>query len=163
MADIATELASKAGISPDAARKGLGVVLGFLKNKLPAESFSKVSAAVPGADNMMTAAADMGEQDSGGVVGAVKGAVGKIFGGGTEALISKFGQLGLSADQIAASNTPFDDADLLFEVDTPVLEVWQQRVRQAWQWVRERPPYVLAAGGGLIVLVLLMLVLWLVN
>jgi serine/threonine protein kinase len=69
----------------------------------------------------------------------------------------------LTADQIAAASTPFDDADLLFEVDAPRLEVWQQRFQQACQWIRARPPYLLAAGGGLIVLVLLILVLWLVN
>ena len=101
MADIATELATKCGISPDAAQKGLGVILGLLKSKLPADSFSKVSTAIPGADKMMSAAADTGEQAAGGVVGAVKGAVGKIFGGsGIDAAISKFGQLGMSADQI---------------------------------------------------------------
>ena len=102
MADIASELASKCGISTEAAQKGLGVVLGLFKSKLPAETFSKISAAVPGADNMMSAAADTGKEASGGVISAVKGAVGKLFGGGgaTDALISKFGQLGMSADQI---------------------------------------------------------------
>jgi hypothetical protein len=101
MADFASELASKSGVSAETARKGLGVVLGLLKSKLPAESFAKVSAAVPGADDMVAAAADTGEQDSGGVVGAVKGAIGKIFGGGgTDALLAKFGQLGMTPDQI---------------------------------------------------------------
>ena len=98
MADIASELASRSGINEETVRKGLGIVLQFLKSKLPAESFAKVSAAVPEADNMM-AAAD--EQSTGGVVGAVKDAIGHIFGGGSaEALLAKFGQLGLSADQI---------------------------------------------------------------
>jgi hypothetical protein len=100
MADIASELASKTGINVESAQKGLGVVLGLLKSKLPAESFSKVSAAIPGADDMMADAADAGGQATGGVLGAVKGAVGKLFGGGTDALVSKFGQLGMSADQI---------------------------------------------------------------
>ena len=102
MADIATELASKCGISTEAARNGLGMVLGLLKSKLPPESFSKVTAAVPGAESMMSDVAGMGAQASGGVVGAVKGAVGKILGGGgaTEALVSKFGQLGMTPDQV---------------------------------------------------------------
>ena len=39
-----------------------------------------------------------GEQTSGGVLGTVRGAVGKIFGSDT--LISRFDQHGLSADQI---------------------------------------------------------------
>jgi hypothetical protein len=103
MSDIASELASKCGISAESAQKGLGVVLGLFKSKLPAESFSKISAAVPGADSMMAAVAETGGQASGGVVGAVKGAIGKIFGGGSaDALISKFGELGMSADQIQA-------------------------------------------------------------
>jgi hypothetical protein len=100
MADIATELANKCGISADVAQKGLGIILTLLKSKLPAESFAKVSAAVPGADNMMAAVADTGEQAGGGVVGAIKGAIGQIFGGGgAEALLAKFGQLGISAEE----------------------------------------------------------------
>jgi hypothetical protein len=77
------------------------MVLEFLKGKLPAETFAKVSAAVPGADSMMSAAADTEGQASGGVVGAIKGAVGKLFGGGgAEALIGKFSQLGMTPDQL---------------------------------------------------------------
>src|SRR5262245_6326235 len=75
MADIASELASKCGISVEAAQKGLGVVLGLLKSKLPAETFAKLSAAVPEASNMMAGADEACDQDSGGVMGAVKGAV----------------------------------------------------------------------------------------
>jgi hypothetical protein len=100
MADIASELAGNCGVSAEAAQEGLGVVPELLKRKLPAESFAKVSAAVPGADDMMAAAGDTSEQAPGGVVGAVKGASGKIFGGGTGALPAQFGQLGLTADQI---------------------------------------------------------------
>jgi hypothetical protein len=101
MADIASELASKCGISAEQAQKGLGLVLGLIKNRLPADTFARVSAAVPGADDLVSAAEDTGTQASGGVVGAVKGAVGKIFGGGsTEALLAKFSQLGMTADQI---------------------------------------------------------------
>jgi hypothetical protein len=101
MADIASELATKCGISEDAAKNGLGVVLGLLKSKLPEESFSKVSAAIPGAESLMSEVADKGEQEGAGVVESVKGAIGKIFGGGsTDALISKFGQIGLSGEQL---------------------------------------------------------------
>ena len=103
MADITSEVASRCGISEETARKGLGIVLELLKSKLPAESFAKVSAAVPEADNMMAAAAETGEQPTGGVVGVVKDALGRIFGdGSTEALLAKFGQLGLSPEQVQA-------------------------------------------------------------
>jgi Protein of unknown function VcgC/VcgE (DUF2780) len=102
MADIVSELASKCGMSADSVRKGLGMVLEVLKNKLPADAFSKISAAVPGAESMMSSVAETGAQTAGGVVGAVKGAVGKLFGGGgaTEALIAKFGELGMTPDQL---------------------------------------------------------------
>ena len=101
MADIATELAGKSGISTETAQKGLGVVLGLLKSKLPAESFDKVNAAIPGADNMMAAAAGTEEQNSG-VVGAVTGAIGKLFGGGDGigAAVAKLDQIGMKPEQI---------------------------------------------------------------
>jgi hypothetical protein len=102
MADIASELANKCGISVDSVQKGLGAVLGLLKSKLPADSFARVSAAIPGADNMMSSLADTGEQASGGVLGAVKGAVGKLFGGGTDSLLAKIGQLGIAPDKLPA-------------------------------------------------------------
>lgn len=100
MADIASELANKCDISVESAQKGLGVLLGLLKSKLPADTFSKVSAAIPGAEGMMTKLADTPEQASGGVLSAVKGAVSKIFGGGTDALLANLGQLGISPDKI---------------------------------------------------------------
>jgi hypothetical protein len=77
------------------------MVLTFLKSKLPEESFAKVSSAIPETQSLMSDAAEKGEHESEGLIGAVKGAVGKILGGGsTDALLTKFGQLGLSAQQI---------------------------------------------------------------
>jgi hypothetical protein len=102
MADIAAELANRCGISVEQAKKGLGVVLGLLKSKLPAESFNKLSEHVPEANDLMASAASMADETGGGVVGAVKGAIGKIFGGeGVGALLSKLGQTGMSAEQIS--------------------------------------------------------------
>ena len=101
MADIASKLANECGISTESAQKGLGMVLGLMKSKLPAETFSQVSAAVPDADRIM---ADTGGQASG-LLSAVKGAVGKIFGGGADtpdAVIAKFGQLGMKPEQVQA-------------------------------------------------------------
>lgn len=100
MADIITDLASRCGISPDLAQKGLGAVLTYFKSHLPADSFSRLSAALPAADSMM-AAAQTGQEASGGLLSAVTGAVGKLFGGGAAAeLASKFTQIGFSAAQI---------------------------------------------------------------
>ncbi len=107
MADITTELASKCGISVESAKKGVGVVLGLLKSKLPNDSFAKLTQAIPGADNMMANVADTGGEASGGVLGAVKGAVGKLFGGGTDAVLGKIGQIGIAPDKIPAFLTNF--------------------------------------------------------
>jgi Protein of unknown function VcgC/VcgE (DUF2780) len=100
-AEFITDLASRSGISPDQAKKGLGAVLGFLKEKLPAEGFSKVTAAVPGAEQMM-AAADTAEESSGGIVSTVTGAIGKLFGGGAPEMVSKLSNLGFSMDQLTS-------------------------------------------------------------
>ena len=101
MADFISELASRSGISADQARKGVGVLLSYLKEHLPAEGFSKLASAVPDSDTMM-AAAPTGEEASSGVVGAITSAVGKLFGGdgGAAALAGKLSQLGLSAEQL---------------------------------------------------------------
>jgi hypothetical protein len=101
MADIASELAKQCGISKETAQKGMGIVLGLIKSKLPAESFSKVISAVPEGESMMASAASSAEGSAGGVVNAVTGTLGKLFGGaGTGALLAKITQLGMSPDQI---------------------------------------------------------------
>jgi hypothetical protein len=102
MADSITELASKCGISPEMARKGLGALLAAFKHALPAESFAKIEAAIPGAAGMAAEAQEQGGASSGGLLGAIKDMAGKLFGGGAnpEALAAHFGHLGLSQDQI---------------------------------------------------------------
>jgi hypothetical protein len=100
MADIITELASKCGISPDMAKKGLGTLLAAFKHALPAENFAKIEAAIPGAASMLTDAEAQGEASSGGVLGAIKDMAGKLFGGGSPVgLAAHFGKLGFSAEQ----------------------------------------------------------------
>jgi hypothetical protein len=101
MADLINELASKAGVSPDMAKKGLGTLLASLKHVLPAESFQKIEGTIPNSDQLM-ALAPPEEGASGGILAAVKNMAGKLFGGGGEgaaALAAHFGQLGFSADQ----------------------------------------------------------------
>jgi hypothetical protein len=101
MIDFLTELASKAGISTEQAKKGMGALLAFFKEHLPAEQFARLSQEVPGTDEMMAAASAEHSSESGGLLSAVAGAVGKMFGGdGSAALLGKLGQLGLSPDQI---------------------------------------------------------------
>src|SRR5262245_36268586 len=93
--DFINNLVEKSGISADQAKQGLGAVLGFLKEKLPADTFSKVSTAVPGADRMMSAA-ETAPEDSGGIVSKVTGAIGKLFGGSAAEMVSKLTNSGLS-------------------------------------------------------------------
>jgi hypothetical protein len=101
MADIITELASKCGISPEMAKKGLGILLAALKHALPAESFAKIEGAIPGAASMLADTEAQGEPSSGGVLGAIKDMAGKLFGGGSlGALPTHFAQLGFSAEQV---------------------------------------------------------------
>ena len=101
MADVISDLAGKCGISPEMARKGLGAVLALFKDKLPDESFARLSAAVPNSDAMLEEA-EATPESSDSVLGAISGMAGKLFGGGTGALLGKFTQLGFSPDQIGA-------------------------------------------------------------
>jgi hypothetical protein len=97
--DFINNLAEQSNISTDQAKKGLGAVLGFLQDKLPSDIFSRVTAAVPGAEGMM-ADADAPDEDSGGIVGKVTGAIGKLFGGSAGEMVGKLSSLGLSVDQV---------------------------------------------------------------
>ena len=101
MADLISSLASKSGISVEQAKQGLGALLGFFKANLPGETFAKLTSAVPGAEGMMAGVPET--QESGGILDAVKGMAGKIFGGGASgagAVLSKLTQLGFSAEQL---------------------------------------------------------------
>jgi hypothetical protein len=98
MADIVSELAARAGVTPEQAKVCLGIILGLAKAKLPADTFAKVQAAVPGADDMIAAAgADQGVS-SGGILGGLAGLAGKFLGGegGAAAALAR---LGLSPEQ----------------------------------------------------------------
>ena len=101
MADFISDLATKAGVSPDLARKGVGAILALFKDKLPAGAFAQVQSAIPNASNLMAGAqAALQEAPSGGVLGAVGDAVSKLFGGGAAELASHLTHLGFSADQL---------------------------------------------------------------
>jgi Protein of unknown function VcgC/VcgE (DUF2780) len=97
--DFINDLAERSGISADQAKKGMGAVLGFLQEKLPADTFSKVSAAVPSAQHMM-GAAETAQEESGGILSSVTGAIGKLFGGSATEMVSKLTKSGLSLEQI---------------------------------------------------------------
>jgi hypothetical protein len=99
MSDIVSDLAAKSGLSADQAKKGLGAVLSYVKESVPEDTFAQVSSAVPDSDEIM-AAAGPHEEESRGIIGTIKGAASKLFGGGASgALISRLSHLGISAEQ----------------------------------------------------------------
>ena len=104
MADLITDLATKAGISPDMARMGVGAVLEMCKGKLSPDVYSKLSSAVPGADGMIADAQRQAKNnpDSGGMMGAISGAIGSFLGGGTGELAGKLSAIGFSPEQLGA-------------------------------------------------------------
>jgi hypothetical protein len=97
MADIVSELAGRAGVTPEQAKLGLGIILGLAKAKLPAETFAKVQAAIPGADDMIAAAQPEQGASSGGLLGSLADLAGKVLGGGGGAALLE--RLGLSPEQ----------------------------------------------------------------
>jgi hypothetical protein len=104
MSDIVDSISSQTGISADLVRKGLGAVLKMLQDQLPPEHFSKLQAVLPDANALMSASESSGSQ-GGGMLQAVTGLAGKLFGQKGEAatdLFARLGQQGFSADQLQA-------------------------------------------------------------
>jgi hypothetical protein len=100
MSDFVSELASKSGIDLEQAKKGLGALLAFFKDKLPEGVFSQIHSAIPNA-NALIGAAPAAEAPSGGVLSAVTGLAEKIFGGGdAAALVSKLTHAGFTPEQL---------------------------------------------------------------
>jgi hypothetical protein len=80
-------------------KRRLGAILSFIKESVPEETFTQVSATVPDSDQIM-AAAGPHEEPSGGILGAIKGVADKLFGGGSAAaLMAKLSSLGITAEQ----------------------------------------------------------------
>jgi len=104
MSDFISTLASKAGINADMAEKGVGALLATLQKNVPAESFSKVSAAIPNATNLLSAFQSSSSVDSGGV-STLTNLAGGLLGGKAEAassVISQFSKAGFSLDSAKA-------------------------------------------------------------
>lgn len=103
MADIVGMIAAKAGISPDLARKGLGVILTGLKKFAP-ELYSSVAGYIPDSGNMEAAyEAESDKSGSGGLMGSVSGLASKVLGGSTgdsAEMMQMFSKAGFSANQV---------------------------------------------------------------
>jgi hypothetical protein len=101
VSDFISELANRSGIKVDMARKGLGALLAYFKEKLPADTFAKVNAAVPGPEALMADAEGAPEAHAeGGVMHTLTEWAGKLFGGGAPAALARLNSLGFSADQV---------------------------------------------------------------
>jgi hypothetical protein len=102
VADVIATLSEQTGIGQDQIRKALGSLMAALKAHLPAEVFDHIKGAVPQADALVEAAPEP-EPSSGGLLGAVAGLAGKVFGAkglDPAALLDRFSKSGLSLEQV---------------------------------------------------------------
>lgn len=105
MSDFLSTLASQAGIDTGMAQKGVGALLATLQQHVPAEAFSKVSAAIPNASGILSGfqSGSTATKDSG--LGGIAGIAGKMLGGDAavaSTLVSQFSKAGFSADAMKA-------------------------------------------------------------
>lgn len=103
MPDILSEMASKTGLNLDVVKQALASLMASLKGAIPENSFTKLSEAVPEADQL----ADEGKAAEG---GGLMGMVGKMLGGnagGLAALAGKLSSLGLTTEQVTKFFTNF--------------------------------------------------------
>ena len=100
MSDLISTLITQTGLPSGLAEKGLGAILGFLKEKLPPELFSKVEGSVPQAGGAITAYHD--GEESAGLMAKAGGLVGGLLGskaGDLSKLFEMLSSAGLSLDQ----------------------------------------------------------------
>ena len=110
MPDLISVLSTQTGISPDLIRKGVAVLLSYLKGKLDPTLFALLEAAFPAVPAQAPAsdpAAKVGhDSDSGsGLIGSIASLAGKLFGEKAAEpahVMSSLSDSGLSADQIQA-------------------------------------------------------------
>jgi hypothetical protein len=57
---LTDQLSSKLGLTPAQTSAGVGTVLAYAKNKLPADQFDKLSSSIPGSADMLQSAKDAG-------------------------------------------------------------------------------------------------------
>jgi hypothetical protein len=104
MDEIIKALAEHSGISEETARNGLGAILGFVKEHLPEGLAGQLQQALPDAEKLTTSFEEnKAPAASGGLLGAVAGLAGKIFGGGSgdiSKLNGLLGQAGLGLEQV---------------------------------------------------------------
>ena len=57
---LTDQLSSKLGLTPAQTTAGVGTILAYAKNKLPADQFDKLSSSIPGSADMLQSAKDAG-------------------------------------------------------------------------------------------------------
>jgi hypothetical protein len=92
--ELIDQLSKNLGVSETQAQGGAGLLFKQAKEKLGGDDFSKVSAAVPGLDSLISAAPASG--------GGMMGGITKMFGGagGIAGLAGGFSKLGLDSGMI---------------------------------------------------------------
>ncbi len=80
MSELANTLTEQTGISSDLVHQGLGALLNFLKKEVGDETFSKLTATIPGADGFLEKFSSSPAAESGGLLQVVTGLAGKLLG-----------------------------------------------------------------------------------
>jgi hypothetical protein len=95
-ADLVSMLTQNLGVTQQQAQGGAGAIFDYAKGKLSANDFSKVAAAVPGMDSLLSSAPAAGGTASS--LSKLPGGAGSI--GGLSSLAEPFSKLGMNSDMV---------------------------------------------------------------
>lgn len=94
--ELIKQLTDNLGVTDDQAKGGAGMIFKLAKEKLGGD-FSQVANAVPGMDDMLSAA---GSNGGGGMLGSVTSALGGGGLGNLAGLVGGFSKMGLDGDMV---------------------------------------------------------------
>lgn len=80
--ELIQELVSKLGISDDQAKGGVGLLLDTARSQLDESDYATIKSAIPGADDMLSAAPNMPTGNTG--TAGMLGGLGDMLGGGSD-------------------------------------------------------------------------------
>ena len=98
--ELLQTLMQQVGVTEEQAKGGSGLLFKLAKEKLSGDEFGKVAGAVPGVDDLVSAAPDSGGLGSvvGGLTSSLGGAAGKL--GSLAGIAGGFSKLGLDSGMI---------------------------------------------------------------
>ena len=99
MEELIGRIVSNVGIDEGLAQKAVGMILGFLQQEGPEDKVSSLMGALPGAEDLISAASGDGG-GGGGLMGAVGGMMGGGGGGGAMALMGQLTGAGLGMGDV---------------------------------------------------------------